>query len=154
MRTHTKEYLTNYIGIFMMFCNVSLLCICWYINLILFVLLCFECSFVCIVLHGALHLLFKNEPKCGSKISSNQQITPHSFGFSVLQFYEKKKKTGFESQLKYFNDGKIKGENRSTWVSQNFWLTFVHNILKWAWVFFFHTVKWFQVLQCKSNSFT
>ena len=29
-----------------MFCNVSFLCICWYINLFLFVLLSFECSFV------------------------------------------------------------------------------------------------------------
>ena len=47
--THTEEYLTSYIRIFVMFCNVSFLCTCWYINSFLFVLLSFECSFVHIV---------------------------------------------------------------------------------------------------------
>ena len=32
-----------------MFCNVYTLWICWYMNLFLFVLLCFECSFVRVV---------------------------------------------------------------------------------------------------------
>ena len=45
-RTQTEEYLTSYIRKFVMFCNVSFLCTCWDKNLFLFVLLCFECSFV------------------------------------------------------------------------------------------------------------
>ena len=48
-RTHTEECLTSYIRIFVMFCNVSFICTCWYINLILFLLLCFECSFLRVV---------------------------------------------------------------------------------------------------------
>ena len=42
-------------------------CNCWYINLILFVLLYFECSFV--ASHRILHLLFNNEPNivCGEQ---------------------------------------------------------------------------------------
>ena len=49
--THTQEYLTDYIRIFVMICNVSFLYICWYSNFILFVSLCFECSIVRVVLH-------------------------------------------------------------------------------------------------------
>ena len=69
--THTKEYSTDYIRIFVMF---PFSCVCWYINFILFVLLCFECSFVRVIL---LRLLFNNEPTyfVGNKLSTKHITT-------------------------------------------------------------------------------
>ena len=55
-RTHPEEYSTDYIRIFVMF---PFSCIFLYINSILFVLLCFECSFLRVVLLRMLHLPFQ-----------------------------------------------------------------------------------------------
>ena len=56
-----------------MFCNVSFLCICWYKNLILFLLLCFECSFVRVVLRRLLRLLFNKRANINCGNISNKQ---------------------------------------------------------------------------------
>ena len=88
--THTQEYAIDYIRIFLMF---LFSCISWYMNLILFGLLCFECSFVRVVSHRVLHLLFNNEPNiiCGG--TNNQpNIPPQNGGpkiFTKLQYSHK-----------------------------------------------------------------
>ena len=92
--THTEEYSADYIRIFV---RLPFSCICWYINLILFVLLCFECSFVSVVL---LRLLFNNEPtiNCGTKHTP----TSHSIWEINLFISPLIRKTGVQSLVETY----------------------------------------------------
>ena len=82
-RKHSEEYSTDYIRIFVMF---PFLCICWYMNLILFVLFCFECSFVHVVSHRVFHLLFNNEPSIigGGEQTTKPNISPQNGGPKIF----------------------------------------------------------------------
>ena len=87
--THTEEYLTNYVRIFVMSCNVSFLCTCLDINLFLFVLLCFEGSLVrviYIVCFSILshHKLWEQHYSTNNPTVSLTTPQPHSFTYKRM----------------------------------------------------------------------
>ena len=64
-------------------------CTCWYINLILFVLLCFQCSFLRIVSHLCFICLFKSKTtlNCGGTNYQNNNMSPHKGSLLLISFF-------------------------------------------------------------------